>query len=38
MPEMPAAKRERYLTLGLPLGDVLTLADEVSWGMSGWLE
>mmetsp|Transcript_26047 Transcript_26047/g.56856 ORF Transcript_26047/g.56856 Transcript_26047/m.56856 type:complete len:566 (-) Transcript_26047:22-1719(-) len=29
MAELPAQKRERYLTLGLPLHDVLILADEV---------
>jgi aspartyl-tRNA(Asn)/glutamyl-tRNA(Gln) amidotransferase subunit B len=30
MPEMPAAKRARYLALGLPRADVLILADELS--------
>eukprot|EP00983_Pelagomonas_calceolata_P033488 1048219-Pelagomonas_calceolata.AAC.2 len=28
MPELPAARRARYLSLGLPLQDVLVLADE----------
>lgn len=28
MPELPAARRERYLSLGLPVQDVLQLADE----------
>lgn len=28
LPELPAAKRARYLAAGLPLGDVLVLADE----------
>lgn len=30
MPELPAARRARYLGLGLPLQDVLVLADEPS--------
>ncbi len=28
MPELPAARRERYIGLGLPVADVLQLADE----------
>lgn len=30
MPELPSAKRERYLALGLPMYDVLILAGDVS--------
>jgi Asp-tRNA(Asn)/Glu-tRNA(Gln) amidotransferase B subunit len=30
MAELPVAKRERYLSLGLPKADVLILADELS--------
>jgi Asp-tRNA(Asn)/Glu-tRNA(Gln) amidotransferase B subunit len=30
MPELPAARRARYLSLGLPLQDVLVLAEEPS--------
>jgi aspartyl-tRNA(Asn)/glutamyl-tRNA(Gln) amidotransferase subunit B len=30
MAELPVAKRERYLSLGLPKADVLILADELA--------
>ena len=30
MPELPSAKRERYLGLGLPMYDVLILAEDVA--------
>lgn len=30
MAELPTAKRERYLSLGLPKADVLILADELA--------
>lgn len=30
MAELPKAKRERYLSLGLPRADVLILADELA--------
>lgn len=30
MAELPSAKRERYLSLGLPLADVLILADDIT--------
>ena len=30
MPELPSAKRERYVALGLPMYDVLILSDDVA--------
>lgn len=30
MPEMPAAKRQRYLSMGISVQDVLTLTDDMA--------